>query len=116
MTTPEASDYLNRARQILDEARAIAAIELPHVAGRTAYLAAYHAAEAFIFDRTGKITKSHKGARIEFARLTKDDPRIDRAFTAFLAQAYRLKEAADYGVGHGAGVKPIRMPAALVKY
>lgn len=95
MTKPESADYLNRARRILQQARAIAAIELPDVAGRTAYLAAYHAAQAFIFDRTGKVTKSHGGARGEFARLAKEDRRIDRAFTSFLAQAYTLKEVAD---------------------
>ncbi len=104
MTNPESADYLNRARRILQQARAIAAIELADVAGRTAYLAAYHATQAFIFDRTGKVTKSHGGARSEFARLAKEDPRINRAFTAFLAQAYTLKEIADYGVGPDAGV------------
>jgi len=40
MTNPEAADYLKRARQLLEEARAIAAIDLPGAAGRTAYLAA----------------------------------------------------------------------------
>jgi len=63
VTTPEAADYLDRARQILDEARAIAAIDLPGVAGRTAYLSVYHAAQALIFDRPGKVARSHKGAR-----------------------------------------------------
>jgi len=104
MTKPESADYLNRARRLLKQARAIAAIELPDVAGRSAYLAAYHTAQAFIFDCTGKVNKSHGGARSEFARLAKDDPRIDRAFTAFLAQAYTLQEIADYVVGPDAGV------------
>ena len=45
-----------------------------------------------------------RAARSEFARLAKEDRRIDRAFTAFLAQAYALKEIADYGVGPDAGV------------
>jgi uncharacterized protein (UPF0332 family) len=91
MTKPESADYLNRAQRLWKQARTIAAIELPDVAGRTAYLAAYHTAQAFIFDRTGKVTKSHDGARSEFARLAKDDPRIDRSFTAFLTQAYTLQ-------------------------
>lgn len=102
--TPEAGDYLNKARQSLQEARAVASIELPVAAGRAAYLAAYHAAQALIFDRTGKIAKTHSGVRSEFARLAKEDPRVDRAFTAFLAQAYTLKEIADYGVGPETGV------------
>jgi uncharacterized protein (UPF0332 family) len=41
-----------QARRILQQVHALAGIELPAVAGRTAYLAAYHAAQAFIFDRT----------------------------------------------------------------
>jgi uncharacterized protein (UPF0332 family) len=93
--TPEAGDYLDKARQSLQEAHAVAAIMLPNAAGH----AAYHAAQAFIFDRTGKIAKTHSGVRSEFARLAKDDPRIDRALPAFLAQAYRLKSVADYAVG-----------------
>jgi hypothetical protein len=34
--TPEAGDYLNKARQSLQEARAVAAIEFPLAAGRAA--------------------------------------------------------------------------------
>lgn len=102
--TPEAGDYLKKAQQSLTEARAVAAIDLPEAAGRAAYLAAYHATQAFIFDRTGKIAKTHSGVRSEFARLTKNDPRIDRAFVSFLAQAYNLKAVADYAVGSDVGV------------
>ena len=102
--TPEAGDYLDKARQTFAGSARVAAINLPVAAGRAAYLAAYHAAQAFIFDRTGKISKTHSGARSEFARLAKDGPLIDRAFTAFLAQAYTLKEIADYGVGPDARV------------
>jgi len=102
--TPEAGDYLAKGRQALKEARAVAAIGLPEAAGRAAYLAAYHAAQAFIFDGTGKIAKTHSGVRSEFARLAKDDLRIDRAFPAFLAQAYNLKAVADYAIGSDVGV------------
>src|ERR1700757_3957150 len=63
-----------------------------------------HAAQALIFDRTGKIAKTHSGVRSEFARLAKDDPCIDRAFPTFLAQAYRLKSVADYAVASDAVV------------
>ena len=104
MTEPEAKDYLDRARRLLKEARSVAAIELSEAAGRSAYLAAFHAAQAFIFDRTGKIAKTHTGVRSEFARLAKDDPGIDRAFPSFLARAYNLKTAADYAVGLEAAV------------
>ncbi len=57
-----------------------------------------------IFDRTGRAAKTHRGVRGEFGRLAKDDPRVERAFPTFLARAYRLKEAADYAVGHDARV------------
>jgi uncharacterized protein (UPF0332 family) len=73
---PEAWDYLATARQDLSEARQIIAIALAKVAARSAYYAAFHAAEAFIFEKTGRIAKTHRGVRTEFARLTKDDPRI----------------------------------------
>jgi uncharacterized protein (UPF0332 family) len=72
--------------------------------GRAAYLAAHHAAQALIFDRAGKISKTHNGVLSEFARLAKDDSRIDRAFLTFLAQAYNLKAIADYAVGSDADV------------
>jgi uncharacterized protein (UPF0332 family) len=102
-----------KARQVLEEARAVLAIHLPEAAGRSAYLAAYHAAQAFIFDRTGKIAKTHSGVRSEFSRLAKNEPSLDRRFLAFLAQAYALKEAADYGTGPSAKVPPERAAAAI---
>jgi uncharacterized protein (UPF0332 family) len=66
---------------------------------RAAYLAGFHAAQALVFERTARIAKSHSGLRAAFARLAKDDPRIDRTFTRFLARAYKSKEITDYGIG-----------------
>jgi uncharacterized protein (UPF0332 family) len=109
------ADYLAKARQALREARAIASIELAEAAGRAAYLTAYHAAQAFIFARTDKIAKTHSGVRSEFARLAKDDPRIDRAFPTFLAQAYNLKSIADYAVGSDVGVSLAEAEEAISK-
>lgn len=101
---PEAGEYLAKAGKLLYEARAVAAIGLWEAAGRAAYLAAFQAAQAFIFSRTGKVAKTHSGVRSEFARLAKDEPRIDKAFSSFLAQAYLLKTIADYGTGPDNGV------------
>ncbi len=56
--TPEAQGSLDKADQCLTTARAELAINLGSEAGRNAYLAAFHAARAFIFDRTGKVVKS----------------------------------------------------------
>ena len=102
--TPEAKNYLDKAREHLEEARKIAGIGLARAAARSAYYAAFHAAQAFIVERTGKIAKTHSGVRSEFARLAKDTPGIGKGFAAFLAQAYLYKEIGDYGVGHGVNV------------
>jgi uncharacterized protein (UPF0332 family) len=111
--TPEVGDYLAKARHALAEARAVMGIGLADAAGRAAYLAAYHAAQAYIFTGTGQTAKTHSGVRSEFSRLAKDDPRIDRSFLTFLAQAYTLKEVADYEMGPGAVVPPERAAAAI---
>ena len=100
MKRAETLAYLDKARQSLREARIVAAGGLPNAAGRAAYLAVYHAAQALIFDRTGKAAKTHRGVRSEFARLTRDEPGIDPTFLTFLARAYSLKETADYAIGH----------------
>jgi uncharacterized protein (UPF0332 family) len=84
----------------LDGARQIAAtLPLPHLAAREAYYAAYHAAEACIFEQTGKVATTHPGVRSEFGRLARREPRIDRELARFLATAYQLKATADYAVG-----------------
>ncbi len=97
--TPETVGYLGKAREFLAKAQDMLADDWPDEAARAAYLAGFHAAQALILVRTGKVTKSHSGLRSTFARLTKDEPRIDRRFTRFLARAYAFKEIADYGVG-----------------
>ena len=74
--TPEAASYLAKPREDIGEARQIAGIGLAKVAARSAYYAAFHAAEALIVEKTGRVAKSHSGVRSEFARLAKDDPRI----------------------------------------
>ena len=52
--TPEAADYLRKAREDLSDARKVAAIGLAKVAARAAYYTAFHTAEAFIVERTGQ--------------------------------------------------------------
>ena len=72
---------------------------MPRIAGREAYLAAFHAAEALLYERTGKVAKTHRGLRAQFARIAKDEPRIDQSVSEFLGRAYELKSLADYGTG-----------------
>jgi hypothetical protein len=54
--TPEAERCLAKARLILEHARLMLTVNLTEDAGRSAYLAGYQAAEALIFERTGKVT------------------------------------------------------------
>lgn len=102
--TPEGRAYLAKARQALREARIVLANDLAEAAGRAAYLAAFHAAQGFIFERSGKAAKTHSGVRAEFSRLAREDARLDRGFSTFLARAYTLKTIADYALGDQAGI------------
>jgi uncharacterized protein (UPF0332 family) len=95
----ETADYLAKAGAALANAERIAAVRLPHVATREAYYAAYHAAEAYILDQTGKVAITDRGVRGEFGRLAGREPRIDRELTRFLATASQLKATANCGIG-----------------
>jgi hypothetical protein len=71
---PATVDYLAKAEECPGAARKVIAIQLPAVAAKEAYLAAYHAAQALVFQATGKAAKTHSGMRTLFARVAKDDP------------------------------------------
>ena len=73
-------------------------------AGRSAYLAGFHAAQALISEKTGRAVKTHRGVAGELHRLTKDDPRLDIELRAFLGRTYNLKAIADYETGPGSEV------------
>ena len=100
----QTSAYLDKSRELLDEADAILRIDLYEAPGRTAYLAGFHAAQALIFETSGRIYKSHSGVHGEFSRLVKDNPRVDDDLRAFLGRAYSLKAIADYETGPGSHV------------
>lgn len=100
----ETAACLDKARHDLADARAISAIGLAAPAARTAYYAAFHAAEAVIVERTGAIAKTHSGVRAKLAEFSRIDPAIDKAMLTFLAQAYLYKEINDYGIGREATV------------
>jgi uncharacterized protein (UPF0332 family) len=95
----ETADYLAKARATLADVQQIATLPLPHIAAREAYLAVFHAAEAYIFEHTGKVAKTHRGVRSEFARLARAEPRIGRDLVTFLGTAYQFKTRTDYAVG-----------------
>lgn len=111
--TPEAARYLAKARLTLEHARLMLTVNLTEDAGRAAYLAGYQAAEALIFERTGKVTKTHRGAHTEFARLSVNEPRIDAELRRFLPQAYDLKALCDYELGPDAVVPYGKADAAV---
>jgi uncharacterized protein (UPF0332 family) len=96
--------YLDKARELLDQAEAVLQIGLYEPAGRTAYLAGFHAAQALIFETTGRIYKSHGGLHGEFRRLVRHDPRVDDQIRAFLGRTYDLKAIADYLTGPGSHI------------
>jgi uncharacterized protein (UPF0332 family) len=98
--TPEAEAFLRKARRCLANSNTILAIPATDVAEREAYLAGYHAAEAFIFEHTGNTVKTHKGLCSEFARPTRTDTALCE-FGGCLARAYELKSIADHGVDRG---------------
>jgi hypothetical protein len=58
----EAADYLAKAYAAITDARQIASLPLPHIAAREAYVVVFHAAEAYIFEQTGKVAKTHRRA------------------------------------------------------
>jgi uncharacterized protein (UPF0332 family) len=110
---PEAAAFLDKAREFLAKAETMLAHEWPDEAGRAAYLAGMHAAQALIVERTGKIIKRHRGVHGEFGRLAKEEPRFDSELRAFLGRAYNLKAIADYETGPGAQVSDDRARTAI---
>lgn len=101
---PQTALFLDKAQQQLQRADTMLGVGLTEDAGRAAYLAGLHAAQALIFESTDKARKKHSGVQREFARLVKDDPRFDVQLRAFLPRTYNLKAIADYETGPGSRV------------
>jgi uncharacterized protein (UPF0332 family) len=110
--TPETKEHLDKARECLARARIILAAGVGEDAGRDAYLAAFHATQAFILARLGKVTKTHRGVHAQLSKLTKGEPGLGE-LQRFLSQAYNLKAVADYELGPGAVVPLERARAAI---
>jgi uncharacterized protein (UPF0332 family) len=111
--TSEVDRYLEKARQTLSNGRIILSVQLGEDAGRSAYLAAFHAAQAFVLDRSGRVAKTHKGVHVQFAKFAAEEPRIDVELRRFLQRAFNLKAVADYEMGPDAIVPVERAAAAL---
>jgi uncharacterized protein (UPF0332 family) len=102
--TPEADQHLAKARQSLFKAGKMLAAELPDEAGRMADLAGFHAAQALIFQPTGRTPKTHRGVRSQFGSLAIGEPQITPALRRFLTRGYDIKSLADYAIGEDAVV------------
>lgn len=94
--TSETARFLQKAENHLERGHIMLGVGLNEDAARASYLAAFHAAQALICERTGKVAKTHRGVQSEFFRLTKDDPHFTPDKRIFLSQAYNFKATADY--------------------
>jgi uncharacterized protein (UPF0332 family) len=72
----QTSAYLDKARELLDRADTMLSVNLNEAAGRTAYLAGFHPAQAFISETNDRVYKTHGGLVGEFARLVKGAPAL----------------------------------------
>jgi uncharacterized protein (UPF0332 family) len=68
--TPEIGELLDKARDCLARARIIRAAGVGEDAGRDAYLAGFHAAQAVIHARTARTAKTHRGVHRTWPRST----------------------------------------------
>ncbi|QWR77138.1 HEPN domain-containing protein [Candidatus Magnetomonas plexicatena] len=110
---PEAERFIEKARKLLVHADTMLSVGLNDDAGRTAYLAGFHAALALIFERMGKTCKTHKGVQMEFLRLTRGDPNVPADLRIFLSQAYNLKAIADYETSQNSEISLERATASV---
>lgn len=94
--TPVAEDLIRKARVTLEQAEIILKAGVPMVAARQACMAAFHAAQALIHDRDGKVPKTHSGVQQQFARLALTDATLGEDMGRFLSRAYDYKDIADY--------------------
>jgi predicted nucleotidyltransferase/uncharacterized protein (UPF0332 family) len=89
---------MEQARKHLGRAKRIASVGVPEVAAREAYSAARRAAQVFIFERTGKVVKTHGGVHGRFSELWTAEGG-DRSLPSFLGEGFGFKQAADYADG-----------------
>jgi uncharacterized protein (UPF0332 family) len=98
--TPETQGHLGKAHEHLAKARVILdRLQYADEAARCAYLAAFHAAQPLISERSGRTAKTYAGVHSQFNLLTKDDSRVDVELRHFLSDAFDLKTVADYETG-----------------
>jgi uncharacterized protein (UPF0332 family) len=110
--TAETGELLDKARDCLAPARIILAAGVGEDAGRDAYLAGFHAAQAVIRTRTGRTAKTHGGVQRPLSQLARKESEL-ADLALFLSQAYNLKAVADYELAPSAGVPLDRASSAI---
>jgi uncharacterized protein (UPF0332 family) len=110
---PETVQFIAYARKLLADATIMIQSGLNDHAARTAYLACFHAARAYTFERGGQLAKTHRGVQTEFFRLSKDDDRSSPELRAFLTRAYTYKSSADYETGPEDETGPVEAQEAV---
>jgi uncharacterized protein (UPF0332 family) len=94
--TPVAADLLRKANTSLGDADIILKAGVPTVGAREAYMAVFHAAQALVHDREGKVPKTHAGVQQRFALLAMADDALGEEAGRFLSRAYDYKDISDY--------------------
>jgi uncharacterized protein (UPF0332 family) len=106
----ETRAHLERAAEHVERAEATLSLVVarPLVsadAARNAYYAAFHAAKALIFERTGGHSKKHGSVHRAFADVTLTDACVDDKLRRFLPNAYEFKRVGDYETGLAAQIE-----------
>ncbi len=106
---PESRKHFDKAERCLANGRAELAAaasrpELAEDAARNAYLAAFHAAKALIFERTGQARMKHGTVQKLFSQLARSESAIAADVRRFLGNAYDFKRVADYDIEAGAPI------------
>ncbi len=102
-----------KSREFRDRAPALLARDFTDEAGRAAYFAGFHAAQALIFEKSGRSPKTRSGVQAEFARWAKREASVDLELRAFLGRAFNLKAIADYQTGPDAIVTHAQATKAI---
>lgn len=111
--TPEAALHVEKAKTLAETATRLLHDGYVNEAARGAYLAVYHAAQAYIVDHTGRAAKTHSGTHTQFAQLVRLEPAIDEDLANFLPRAAMLKAVADYECGPDSVIKSTVAAAAI---
>ena len=110
---PQTHAFLTAADEALSDAKTILNAKIPRQAARLAYYAQFHAARALIFERCGRITKTHRGVDREFHKVAASEPSFAPGFAALPSKAYNYKEHADYSTDFTNPIPPALAAAAV---